>query len=117
MAKIIPFKKISSESRPRTTTTTNADARSFLLSAMGDLEASGALEGTGIEISPIIRIQKHLASLRGQVSKQSIVDGRNMVRNSTTEELCAIARVSTPDQWSARPGYFQALVDEITSRD
>lgn len=75
-----------------------------------------ALEDAGIESTEILllRIDTHLGSL-GPLSRDSLVVGRASVKGFSREELIAIARKSTPELWSKKPGFFRALLDEIES--
>jgi hypothetical protein len=73
--------------------------------------------GTGIEMDPLLQIRIHLSSLRGYISSDSVAISRRTFREYSYNDLLLFAEKSTPNQWSAKPGLFQALIDEIDSRD
>jgi len=97
-----------------------ANMLSELLGSFGEmLESHGTKDGVTSAMGDGLlfsRITLHLKSLRGRPSKESIAIARNSLKGFSKEELKDIARASVPTQWTARPGYFQALVDEFTAR-
>jgi hypothetical protein len=112
MGNVIPFGK--KPSKPTQTPSGGGNLEKTIASLISGLE--NEFRGMGIEIDPALKIRAHLSSLRGHISANAIATARNMLRNSTLEELRAIAKNSNANQWSARPGYFQALCDEINAR-
>lgn len=85
-----------------------------ILENLGDiLSSSGVKVDLGIIF---LQIEGYLRSLQRKPSKHSIATARGMFQNYSDEDIEAVARTSTQQQWGARPGYFQALVDEYHTR-
>lgn len=112
MGKVIPFGRRPVEHRPAVPARGSSE-QSFA-SLIGGIEV--VFTKLGIESDSTLKIRMHLNSLVGHISKNSIVTGRSVLRDFTLEELQEIAKNSTSEQWSTKPGYFQALIDEIDSR-
>lgn len=77
------------------------------------------LESSGIKVDLgmiVLQIEAYLRSLQRKPSKNSIAIAREMFQNYSDEDIEAIVRVSTREQWGARPGYFQAIIDEYHAR-
>lgn len=77
------------------------------------------LESSGIKIDLgiiFLQIEGCLRSLQRKPSKHSIATARGMFQNYSDEDIEAIVRASTKQQWGARPGYFQAIIDEYHAR-
>ena len=114
MGNVIPFgKKLGKPvhtQKPRS----GGSLHETIASLIPNLEST--LGTMGIEIDPTLKIRAHLGSLRGYISNNAVATARNTFRNSTPEQLRAIAKNSTQNQWNAWPGYFQALCDEIDTR-
>ncbi len=73
-------------------------------------------EKMGFELDPTLKIELHLSSLIGAISMSAVATARMGLREVDKDVLLAIARTTNHHQWTARPGYFQALVEEIRSR-
>lgn len=112
MAKIIPF------SKPKPAQLNIKDRTAGLEETIARLipGLSREFRAIGVEIDPTLRIQAYLDKLRGAISKNAIITARQGLKLFSTEDLKQIARNSNQNQWAIRPGYFQALVYEIQSR-
>lgn len=106
MGKILPFEK---SEKPR-----YLALQDSVSGILPELEKTFAT--MGIELDPTIKIQAHLSGLRGGPSRTAVATARMGLREVDKDVLLTIARTTNHHQWSARPGYFQALVDEIRSR-
>ena len=75
-----------------------------------------ALGKDGIEVDIFFKMEFHLTALRGRVSNNSIATARSSLKGFTREQLQNIAERSTNAEWTAKPGYFLALIQEFRSR-
>ena len=74
---------------------------------LGDLE---------FDLRVLIPMVTHLNALIGRVSRDSIQMRRDLIKDQTLAALQELVRNSVPSEWTARPAYFRALVEEIRSR-
>jgi hypothetical protein len=110
MGKVIPFQR-----REQTATRqAGASARVPVEVLLDEMRLN--FEAEGVEPCPSFRIQAHLNSLWGCPSSQSIAFAEASFRGRSRAYLVDIANRTTEADWSARPGYFQALVNAIRSR-
>lgn len=112
MADIIPFGR---RIKPQALTTETRQV-SFELGDFYGQIGQLTREMFGLDLDSVHRIQTHLASLRRSPSPTSIATAMSLLGDLSTEELHEIASRSTSEQWTAKPGYFYALVNIIRSR-
>ncbi len=64
----------------------------------------------------LLKIDLHLKSLRGVISQKNVHSRREGLKEIDLADLHKWASNSTPNNWSAHPSYYRALIDEINSR-
>lgn len=113
MGELIPFKKpakITETTRTRVNTPVQNIRPNFISKLASELEL------VGIEVDNKLRIEGYLGSLVGRISNNSIAELRRGLRSYSLEELEKFAQNSSQGDWSRKPAFYRALVDEIDSR-
>jgi len=64
----------------------------------------------------VMRIRLHLQSLRGNITRETIALHTDTLTTLTLEEIQELIGSSTELQWSAKPAFYTAVVDEVSKR-
>ncbi len=110
MSNVIPFGKPRKLSTPAPRPSNDE----ITLGLLAEMSGRTTQEIT-VNLCPSFRIEEFLDSRRGHVSNDSIAMAQELLRDSSYEELIAIAEKSNQSEWVARPGYFRVLIDKIRS--
>lgn len=113
MGKLIPFKKPEGfvhRQGVKSNNSENLNNPKFLVELISELGVPG------LEIYPTLQIRAYLNSMVGRISNHAIGALRQGLRNFSLEDLEEMSKNSSRSDWSSKPAFFRALVDEIDSR-